>query len=87
MSEPPWTSADPPPGDFDTGLESADPSQFVRLAPNPDAKSRFIIDIDAPDFERLQRIAMRRREAPREVVAALIQAADRPGASTTMTWQ
>lgn len=80
MSESPWTSEDPQPGDFDAELERADPNEFVRLAPNPDAKPRFVIDVDAEDFARLERISVKRGEAPREVISELLRDADRSAA-------
>lgn len=45
MSESPWTSDDPQPGDFDAELESLDAQLIERLAPNPDTKVRIVVDL------------------------------------------
>jgi len=66
MSKSPWTSDDPQPGDFDAELEDLDPQVIERLAPNPDAKVRIVVDLEGEDAERLERIAIARGEKPRE---------------------
>lgn len=80
MSESPWTSDDPQPGDFDAELENLDPQLIERLAPNPDAKIRIVVDLDGEDAERLERIAVARGQKPREVISGLLRRADRPAA-------
>jgi hypothetical protein len=80
MSNSPWISEDPQPGDFDAVLEDRDALLIEPLPPNPDAKVRIIVDIDADDAERLNRIAISRGEDPREVLSSLLRDADRPAA-------
>jgi hypothetical protein len=80
MSKSPWTSDDPQPGDFDAELEHLDPQQIERLAPNPEAKVRIVVDLEGEDAERLERIAIARGEKPREVISDLLRGADRPAA-------
>jgi hypothetical protein len=80
MSKSPWTSDDPQAGDFDAELEDPDPQLIERLAPNPDAKVRIVVDLDGEDAERLERIAIARSEKPREVISDLLRGADRPAA-------
>lgn len=77
MSESPWTSDDPQPGDFDAELEKLDPALVERLPPNPDAKVRMVVDLDGDDAARLSRIAISRGEDPREIISSLLRAADR----------
>lgn len=81
MTESPWTSDDPQPGDFDAELEKADPTQFVRLPPNPDAKGRAIIEIDADVATSLGRIAAARGENPGDVIAQVVRDAERSAAA------
>ncbi len=78
MSESPWTSDDPQPGDFDAELEKLDPALIERLPPNPDATVRVLVDLDGDDAARLSRIAISRGEDPRDVISSLLRAADRP---------
>jgi hypothetical protein len=80
MSQSPWTSDDPQPGDFDAELENLDPQLIERLAPNPHAKVRIVVDLEGEDAERLERIAVARGQKPREVISGLLRGADRPAA-------
>jgi hypothetical protein len=80
MSKTPWTSDDPQPGDFDRELDDLDPRLIERLAPNPDATVRIVVDLEGEDAERLERIAIARGEKPREVISDLLRGADRPAA-------
>ncbi len=75
-----WTSDDPQPEDLDAALETLDGWVFERLPPNPDAKARFVIDVDADDFDRLKRISASRGEAPREVISELLRDAEQSAA-------
>lgn len=80
MSESPWTSDDPQPGDFDAELENIDEVVVERLPSNPDAKVRVLVDLDGEDAARLSRLAISRGEDPRAVISSLLRAADRPAA-------
>jgi hypothetical protein len=80
MSESPWTSDDPQPGDFDAELEKLGELVIERCPPNPDVKVRLVVDLDGDDADRLSRIARSRGEDPREVISSLLRDADRPAA-------
>jgi hypothetical protein len=76
MSESPWTSDDPQPGDFDAELEKLDELVIERCPPNPDIKIRLVVDLDGDDADRLSRIARSRGVDPREVLSSLLRAAE-----------
>jgi len=61
-------------------FDDLDPSLIERLAPNPDATVRIVVDLEGEDAERLERIAIARGEKPREVISDLLRGADRPAA-------
>lgn len=77
MSESPWTSDDPQPGDFDAELDLIAPDDLVRLPPNPDARVSFLVKVDREDFDRLGRLAATRGETPDEVLSDLLREAER----------
>lgn len=80
MTESPWTSDDPQPGDFDAELDLIDPSTVIRLSPNADATVSYLVRIDAADADRLERIAAQRGEDPHEVISELLREAERSAA-------
>lgn len=80
MTDSPWTSDDPQPGDFDADLDLLDPGMLHRLAPNPDAKATLLVAIDSEDAARLERISAARGEDARQVISELLRDADRSAA-------
>jgi hypothetical protein len=77
MSDDPWTSADPQPGDFDGDLTELDPRYVERRDGDPDAKLTILLSVEGEDAERLQRLAERRGKGSADVVSDLLRDADR----------
>jgi hypothetical protein len=77
MSDDPWTSADPQPGDFDGDLTELDPRHVERRDGDPDAKLTILLSVEGEDAERLQRLSARRGKASADVVSDLLRDADR----------
>ena len=78
MNPDPWTSDDPPPGDFDAVLETIDPDHVQRRDGDPEAKLRILVSVQGEDARRLERLAVARGRSPNDVVAELLRDADRP---------
>ena len=77
MSDDPWTSADPQPGDFDGDLTELDPRYVERRDGDQDAKLTILLSVEGEDAARLQRLSERRGKASADVVADLLRDADR----------
>jgi hypothetical protein len=80
MSESIRTSDDPQPEDLDQLLETLDPELIEDNPGGQRVRSRFMVDVDAADLERLRRIAAARGEDPQAVISSLLREADRPAA-------
>ena len=80
MTESIRTSDDPQPEDLDRLLETLDPSLIEDNPGGQRVRSRFMVDVDAADLERLGRIAAARGEDPQSVISSLLRDADRPAA-------
>ena len=80
MSESPWTSLEPHPGDFDEDLATVDPRYVESHRGSAEAKLRILLTVEGEDARRLQRIAAARGQKPTDVVAELLRDADRPAA-------
>ena len=80
MSESIWTSEDPQPEDLDAFLDSGEPVVIEDHPGGQRVRSRFVVDVDANDLERLRRIAAARGEDPQAVISSLLRDADRPAA-------
>ena len=77
MSDDPWTSADPQPGEFDGDLTELDPRYVERRDGDPEAKLMILVSVEGEDAERLQRLSERRGKTSASVVADLLRDADR----------
>jgi hypothetical protein len=80
MSNDPWTTDDPQPGDFDAVLASLDSQYVERHEGDPAAKLRILVSVEGDDARRLERIAEARGKTPHDVVAELLRDADRSAA-------
>ena len=80
MTNDPWTSDDPQPGDFDVFLAEVDPSQVEVQEGDPDARVRILVSVEGEDARRLARISQERGQSPHDLVADLLRDADRPAA-------
>lgn len=80
MSDDPWTSADPQPGDFDADLATLDPRYVEHHEGNPGAKLMVLVGVEGEDAKRLERIAEARGKTAADVVAELLRNADRSAA-------
>lgn len=78
MSDDPWTSDDPQPGDFDRELATLDPRYVGHSEGRTDAKLTVLVSVEGGDADRLERIAEASGKTPAAVVADLIRAADSP---------
>jgi hypothetical protein len=78
MTELPWTSDDPQPGDLDALLETIDPALIERHPGGQQVRVRTIVELDADDAARLSRIAISRGQKPQDVISELLRSADRP---------
>jgi type IV secretory pathway VirD2 relaxase len=77
MSNDPWTSTDPQPGEFNGDLAELDPRYAERRDGDPDAKLMILVSVEGEDAERLQRLSERQRKTSANVVAELLRNADR----------
>jgi hypothetical protein len=77
MTDDPWTSADPHPGEFDDDLAKLDPRYVERRDGNPDGKLMILVSVEGEDAERLQRLSEQRGKTSADVVADLLREADR----------
>lgn len=75
MTESPWTSADPQPGDFDADVAAIDPRYIEAVPGNADAKLTIVVGIEDEDAEQLQRLAAARGQRPSEVISSLLRSA------------
>jgi hypothetical protein len=76
MAKDPWTDPDPQPGDFDAYLESIDSRdpRYVQVHEgNPDAKVKFVVNVEGEDATRLEQLALERGKDIDEVVADLVR--------------
>ncbi len=80
MSNDPWTTDDPQPGDFDEVLATIGPTYVEHHDGDPTATLRILVSVEGEDALRLERIAEERGKTPHDVVADLLRAADRPAA-------
>ena len=80
MTESPWSTVLPEPGDFDRDLLTIDP-RFVELHEgSPTAALRIMVSVEGDDAKRLERLAGAIGRKPGEVVADLLRNADRSAA-------
>ncbi|MGA2471672.1 MAG: hypothetical protein ABSG64_13400 [Solirubrobacteraceae bacterium] len=80
MTESPWNTVLPEPGDFDRDLLTIDP-RFVELHEgSPTAGLRIMVSVEGDDAKRLERLAGASGRKPGEVVADLLRNADRSAA-------
>jgi hypothetical protein len=80
MSESPWTSLEPAPGEFDADLKTIDARFVDAHRGDPNAKVRVVVSIEGEDAKRLQRVSAARGETPGELIAELLREADRSAA-------
>jgi hypothetical protein len=80
MSDSPWTSDDPAPGDFDADLAIVDPRYTESHPGDPAALLRIMVSLEGEDARRLERLAGASGKKPGEVVADLLRDADRSAA-------
>jgi hypothetical protein len=78
MTESPWTSDDPQPGDLDALLATIDPALIERHPGGQHVRVRMIVELDADDAAWLSRIAISRDQNPQTVISSLLRSADRP---------
>lgn len=76
MTDDPWTSPDPQPGDFDDILLSLAAEDVTEQPGEAHASLRVLVSVEGDDAELLQRIARDRGTSPHDVVAALLRDAD-----------
>jgi hypothetical protein len=76
MTESPWTSLDPQPGDFDADLATIDPRFLEAYPGDSDGKLRILLSIEGEDAERLERVSIARGERPAELISELLREAD-----------
>lgn len=80
MSNDPWTTDDPQPGDFDAVLATIAPALVEHHDGNPDSTLRILVSVEGEDAHRLERLAEARGTSPHDVIADLLRSADRPAA-------
>ncbi len=76
MSEEPWEHLEPQPGDFDVDLATIDARFVDAHRGDPNATVRIVVSIEGEDAKRLERISAARGEAPSDVIAGLLRAAE-----------
>ena len=69
MSESPWSTAVPEPGDFDRDLVTIDPRYVELHDASPTAALRIMVSIEGEDAQRLERLADASGKKPGEIVA------------------
>jgi hypothetical protein len=80
MSESPWSTSVPEPGDFDRDLLTIDPRYVELHDASPTAALRIMVSVEGEDAQRLERLADASGKKPGEVVADLLRNADRSAA-------
>lgn len=80
MNRNPWTDPDPQPGDLDAELDLLDDSAFEFHEGDPSAGTQLMVVVEGEDASRLARIAAARGQQPSQVLAELLQDADRSAA-------
>jgi hypothetical protein len=80
MSPDPCKDPDPAPGDFDADLAALAPELVTVRDGDSTATLRILLSIEGEDADRLERIASAQGKKPRDVLADLLRAADRPTA-------
>jgi hypothetical protein len=80
MSNDPWTTDDPQPGEFDAVLANIDRQYVERHEGDQNARVRILVSVEGDDVQRLESIAQDRGKTPHDVVAELLRDADRSAA-------
>ncbi len=80
MSNDPWTTEDPQPGEFDAVLANIDRQYVERHKGDQNATVRILVSVEGEDIQRLERLAQERGKTPHDIVAELLRGADRSAA-------